>query len=86
MTEDSDNPIADYERHVATLEKIITAMEAGELSLEEALRQYEQGITLIRKCQKALDSAEQKVRILDEDACGEETLAPFHEPGGNDPD
>lgn len=85
MTGHSDNPIADYERHVATLEKIVTAMEAGELSLEEALQQYEQGINLIRQCQKTLDSAEQKVRVLSEDTCGEETLMPFRESDENDP-
>lgn len=86
MTGHSENPIADYEHHVATLEKIVTAMEAGELSLDEALRQYEHGITLIRQCQKALDSAEQKVRVLNEDACAEEALVPFHESDENDRD
>ncbi len=86
MTGDSDNPIADYERHVATLEKIVTAMEGGELSLEEGLRQYEQGITLIRKCQKALDIAEQKVRILSESVYEEEVLVPFDEADGDDRD
>ena len=86
MTGDSDNPIVDYERHVATLEKIITAMEGGELSLEEGLRQYEQGITLIRQCQKALDIAEQKVRVLSENAYEEEVLVPFDEADGDDRD
>ena len=39
-------------------------MENGGLSLEESLKEFEQGIKLIQSCQKSLTDAEQKVEIL----------------------
>ena len=39
-------------------------MEEGELTLEESLKAFEQGIKLTRECQQALDQAEQKVQLL----------------------
>jgi exodeoxyribonuclease VII small subunit len=39
-------------------------MEEGELSLEESLKAFEQGIKLTRECQVALENAEQKVQLL----------------------
>ena len=39
-------------------------MEAGELTLEQSLQCFEQGIRLTRECQKALTEAEQRVEIL----------------------
>jgi exodeoxyribonuclease VII small subunit len=41
-------------------------MEEGDLSLEESLKTYERGIELSRACQKSLDAAEQRIRILSE--------------------
>jgi exodeoxyribonuclease VII small subunit len=54
----------DFEEALASLEGLVDAMEAGNLSLEESLKAFEQGIRLTRECQKALDAAEQKVQIL----------------------
>lgn len=54
----------DFEEALASLETLVEAMEAGNLSLDESLKAFEQGIRLTRECQKALDAAEQKVQIL----------------------
>lgn len=62
MTKKSKSP--DFEEALASLETLVDAMEAGNLSLEESLKAFEQGIRLTRECQKALDAAEQKVQIL----------------------
>jgi len=43
---------------------LVTAMEEGELSLEESLQAFEKGIKLTRECQSALKKAEQKVQVL----------------------
>lgn len=64
MSKTESNPIANYEATLNQLESIVSAMERGELSLEEALAQYEAGIGLIRKCQQALDQAEQRIQML----------------------
>ena len=46
------------------LEKIVRAIESGEVPLAQALAQYEQGIELISYCQKVLSEAEQKIAKL----------------------
>ena len=39
-------------------------LESGDLPLEEALKAFEEGVTLTRQCQQSLDAAEQKVQLL----------------------
>ena len=56
----------------ADLETLVEAMESGELSLEESLQHFEHGIKQVRTCQKALEEAEQKVKILMNDAKDEQ--------------
>ena len=53
-----------FEKALEELNTIVSKMEQGGLSLEESLAQFETGVALTRKCQKALEEAEQKVRIL----------------------
>jgi exodeoxyribonuclease VII small subunit len=53
-----------FEESLNSLESLVEAMEAGDLSLEEALKAFEQGIKLTRECQQALEQAEQKVQLL----------------------
>lgn len=52
------------EKTLETLEALVEKMESGDLSLEESLQAFEQGVRLTREAQQALQSAEQKVRIL----------------------
>lgn len=54
----------DFEAALAQLETLVEAMEEGNLSLEESLQAFEQGIKLTRECQQALAQAEQKVQLL----------------------
>lgn len=53
-----------FESSLARLEEIVKAMESGEAMLDETLSLYEEGVKLIQYCTKALDTAEQKVKIL----------------------
>lgn len=53
-----------FEKSLADLEKIVVQLEQGELSLDEAMAAFEQGVRLTRACQQQLDAAEQKVRTL----------------------
>ena len=57
-------------------------MEAGELPLEDALRNFERGVHLTRECQQELQKAQQKVEILMARPAGA-TVEPF-EPDGDD--
>ncbi|MDY6942538.1 MAG: exodeoxyribonuclease VII small subunit [Pseudomonadota bacterium] len=73
----SDKPNgSDFEHALAELEKLVEDLEKGELPLEQSLSQFERGIALTRTCQRALQNAEQKVRVLAE-TDGEQTLTPF---------
>lgn len=52
------------ESSLESLEALITRMETGALSLEDSLKEFEQGIKLVHNCQQSLNNAEQKVDIL----------------------
>ncbi|MFB8829839.1 exodeoxyribonuclease VII small subunit [Azotobacter sp. CWF10] len=54
----------DFEKSLAELQQLVERLEGGELSLEDSLACFEQGIRLTRDCQAALSQAEQKVQIL----------------------
>ncbi len=56
-----------FESQLEKLESIVESMESGELPLDEALKQFEQGIKLTNQCQQMLENAKQRVRILTED-------------------
>lgn len=53
-----------FEKSLTELEDIVQQLEAGDLSLEEALKRYEQGIALVRQCQVTLEQAEQRIQAL----------------------
>jgi len=53
-----------FEQALGELEALVGAMESGDMSLEESLKAFEQGIRLTRECQQALSQAEQKVQVL----------------------
>lgn len=72
-TENKQSP--DFETAMVDLEELVAKIEAGNLSLEDSLKEFEQGIKLSRICQKALTDAEQRVKILT-DSIGSE--ADFH--------
>ena len=52
------------ETSLDNLEVLVEKMESGELTLEDSLKAFEEGVRLYRECQQALQQAEQKVRIL----------------------
>ena len=55
-----------FEQSLRELEALVERMEQGDLSLEESVKAFERGIELSRRCERALDEAEQKVQILTE--------------------
>jgi len=61
---DNNSTSPSFETALSELENLVERMESGELTLEESLKSFEQGIALTRSCQQALNEAEQKVEIL----------------------
>lgn len=66
------------ENRLKQLAELVETLERGDIPLEDALRQYEQGIALVRECQQQLTEAEQTILRLQQNG-GEESLVPFHE-------
>ena len=67
-----------FEASLEKLEKLVEQMEEGDLTLEESLKTFEEGIRLTRECQQALAAAEQKVKLLIQEN-GQITAADFEE-------
>ena len=66
-----------FEESMQRLEKIVQNMEGGELSLEESLKDFGEGMKLVKLCSKRLEEAEKKVSILIEEGRGTFVQAPF---------
>lgn len=55
-----------FEQALTRLEGIVDTLSKGRLSLDQAMAEFEEGISLFRLCDEKLRSAEQRVRILTE--------------------
>jgi exodeoxyribonuclease VII small subunit len=76
----------DFETSVVRLEEIVQKLESANLSLDDAMKLFEEGVKLSRECQKYLELAEGKVEILLKKAGGEMAAEPFDpESAGNSP-
>ena len=53
-----------FEEAMTTLEQIVTAIEEGDVPLEESIEKYADGIKLIKQCRAILDDAEKKIQLL----------------------
>jgi len=77
------NKKPEFEQSLARLEEIVRRLENANLSLDDAMRLFEEGVALSRDCQKQLEQAEGKVEILLKKAGGELAAQPF-EPEGEE--
>ena len=66
-----------FEQSMKQLEQIVQELESGDLSLEKAIKKFEEGIQLSKFCSKKLEETEKKISILLKDTNGEITEAPF---------
>ena len=73
-----------FEKALERLEKIVQAMEAGTLPLEEALKRYEEGVKLVRACQDRLQKVEKRIEVLRKNLDGTLEPAPFEAPSGRE--
>ena len=75
------SPKGDFEKSLTRLEEVVKRMEGPDLSLDEAMKLFEEGVTLSRECQKQLEEAEGRVEILLKKADGKLTAEPFDPEG-----
>lgn len=72
----ADSP-AEFEASLEALEALVARMESGELGLEQSLGEFQRGMELVNRCQKALDDAQRRIEALAQEA-------PAEAPGQND--
>lgn len=53
-----------FEQALEKLEKNVKALESGDLSLDEVLKMFEEGVGLVKACHQKLNDAEQRIEIL----------------------
>jgi exodeoxyribonuclease VII small subunit len=74
----------DFERSLARLEEVVRRLESPQLSLDEAMKLFEEGVGLSHECQKQLEEAEGRVEILLKKADGKMVAEPFEGEGENE--
>jgi exodeoxyribonuclease VII small subunit len=67
----------DFEKSLARLEEVVRRLESPQLSLDDAMNLFEEGVALSRECQKQLEDAEGRVEILLRKADGKLAAEPF---------
>jgi exodeoxyribonuclease VII small subunit len=76
----ADAPEPGFDAILVRLREVVQKLESGDLSLEQSLAVYEEGVQLARKGQQLLASAEKRVEILVTTASGVEAV-PFEDRG-----
>ncbi|MDE2128939.1 exodeoxyribonuclease 7 small subunit [mine drainage metagenome] len=61
----ADTQPASYEQATAELEQLVQQLESGQMSLDDTLKSYQRGATLLRYCREKLQAVEQQIQILD---------------------
>jgi exodeoxyribonuclease VII small subunit len=66
-----------FEDAMKRLEDIVAKLEGGELTLDDTLNLYEEGVKLSKFCMNKLQQAEKRIEILSKDQNGESSFKPF---------
>ena len=66
-----------FEESLKKLETIVDQLEKGDLTLEDSLKLFEEGVGLSAACKKEIDAAEGKVQILIKQRDGSLKTEPF---------
>jgi len=67
-----------FEKSMKQLEQIVQELESGDLSLEKAIKKFEDGVRLSKLCSKQLDETEKKVTMLLQDQNGKISVNSFN--------
>ena len=73
-----------FEEAVGELERVVEQLESGELSLEDSLAAFENGVRLVKLCNQKLTEVERKIELLVKDKDGKLQLKPLEELGEDD--
>ena len=73
-----------FEKAVEELEQVVERLESGELSLEESLAAFEDGVKLVKFCNEKLNEVEKKIELLVRDKEGKLQLKSLERTAGED--
>ena len=73
-----------FEDSVEELERVVEQLESGELSLEDSLTAFENGVRLVKLCNQKLTEVERKIELLVKDKDGKLQLGPLEDVGEDD--
>jgi len=68
-----------FEGMMERLQNLVGTLEQGNLSLEDSIKSFEEGVALVKRCTEILDQAEQRIQKLTRDAEGNPVAAPVDE-------
>jgi exodeoxyribonuclease VII small subunit len=71
-----------YDAIVARLERVVGDLESGQLTLEQSIEKFSEGVRLARDASRKLDEAERRVELLVRSADGDEEAVPFDPESG----
>jgi exodeoxyribonuclease VII small subunit len=66
-----------FEDELKELEDTVARIDSGELSLEESIKAFEQGVALVRSLNQKLDEVEKKIEVLVRDSQGDLRTTPY---------
>lgn len=70
-----------FEKALEELEKVVEQIETGDLSLEDSLAAFEEGVKLVKFCNQKLTEVERKIELLVNDKEGKLRLKPLEDIG-----
>ena len=74
-----------YDALVARLERVVSELESGQLSLESSIEKFAAGVRLAQEATRKLDDAERRIELLVRTADGTEEAVPFDPESGKGP-
>jgi exodeoxyribonuclease VII small subunit len=66
-----------FETMMERLQSLVDRLEEGNLTLEESILSFEEGMELVGKCTAVLSQAEQRIQKLTRDAAGKPVVKPL---------
>jgi exodeoxyribonuclease VII small subunit len=71
-----------YDALVTRLERVVGELESGQLTLEQSIEKFAEGVRLAKDASRKLDDAERRIELLVRDADGDEEAVPFEPEAG----
>lgn len=68
-----------FEVSLQKLEDLVQKLESGDLSLEDSMKAFEEGMALVKSCEGRLTEAQKRVEILMKDKAGNQTIQNFED-------